>query len=330
MTKRQWILIGLSGLVIAALAGGMLLFANTGSASASSAVRIAGLRSLQALADDSDLGRLRGGDQRDAYLAEALGISEEALQTARENAFKAAVQQALDAGLITQSQAERLLDAPRFPRIGLGALLVGPDSGIDMNVLLAAELKISVEELQAAREKAVDLGWEQAIADGKLSEEQVELIKARRALQGEFNFHALALEALGLTQEKIDTYRQERMDRDAILKDLGMTAEEAKAAVRDVFEVAINEAVDAGTITQAQADLLLAKLDENILLPFGGLRSGMRPKGPAQMKPGGMMPDRMRPDGGLFPKQGEMPGGGFFEGGDGNFAPQGTGAEGGL
>ncbi|HQF71261.1 MAG TPA: hypothetical protein PLH39_08295 [Promineifilum sp.] len=76
-----------------------------------------------------------GGDE---YLAEALGITVEQLQAARETAFAAYLADAVTAGQITQAQADELLAQRRL------------STYIDREALLAEALGLSVDELQAA------------------------------------------------------------------------------------------------------------------------------------------------------------------------------------
>jgi len=300
MNNSKWIMAGMGALTIAALLGGSFLFAGTGTAAAQSA-ELTG-----AITDAGDTFRGGGrGDRWDALLAEALGITENALQTAQQEAFKAAVQQALDGGLITQAQADRLLKFDRFPRLGLGMLLVGPDSGIDMDVLLASKLGISVQELQAAREKAAELGLEQAIETGMLSEKQADLLRSRRAIQGVIDFRSLAMDALGLSQDQLDSHRADGMDRDAILQELGMTEDEAKSKILDAYNAAVLQAVSNGVITQAQADLLLENLEDGFFPLFGIMRS----KGRSGMQPFGAPQHGFGTGGGPMPGFGGMHGG---------------------
>jgi hypothetical protein len=76
----------------------------------------------------------------EALLADALGISTEDLQTARETAKEAGIQQALDEGIITQKQVD-LMNAAQALK-----------DYIDKDALMAEALGISVAELTAAKE----------------------------------------------------------------------------------------------------------------------------------------------------------------------------------
>ena len=88
-------------------------------------------------------GRWRGpgfGGKLDypALLADALGVTVEELQTAQEAAHQAALEQALEEGLITQEQADRMLS------------LRAVRGYLNREALLAEALGMSVAELQAA------------------------------------------------------------------------------------------------------------------------------------------------------------------------------------
>ena len=160
-----------------------------------------------------------GGDGQE-LLAEALGISVEELQAAHEELRAAVIEQALDEGLITEAQAEQLLEGnhPFALRRGLQALDVEPDE------LLAGALGISVEELQDARDEARAAQLEALVDSGALTQEQADLLAAREAVQG-------------------------YVDQDALA-----------ATIQNAYEEAIGAALEDGVITQEQADQLLENL----------------------------------------------------------------------
>lgn len=167
------------------------------------------------------MGRDPGFAMAGEALAQALGISVEELQAAQQAAQKAALQKAVEEGLITQKQVDLFLsDEGGFPFGGrLFAWL--RQNGIDLDALLAEALGISTAELNQARQKASEIAIDQALAKGKLTQEQADLIKARRALAANENFIR---------------------------------------AMRSAFEAAVKQAVKEGVITQAQADLILQRI----------------------------------------------------------------------
>ncbi len=116
------------------------------------------------------------------YLADALGISVDDLQAAEETAHEAAIQQAVDEGLITQAQADAILEhSGAFGFRGFRIPFVDM-SGIDMDALLADALGVTTDELTAAREAAADATLAQAVEDGYITQEQADLMQARKAL----------------------------------------------------------------------------------------------------------------------------------------------------
>lgn len=121
------------------------------------------------------------GGPSDTYLADALGITAAELQTAQQKAYEAAIQQALDEGLITQAQADQLKN--RTGGRGMpGMKLWGADADIDQQALLADALGITTAQLDAAQQKAADARVAQAVTDGRITQEQADLMKAEQAL----------------------------------------------------------------------------------------------------------------------------------------------------
>jgi hypothetical protein len=122
----------------------------------------------------------------EALLAEALGITVERLQAAREEANQAAIEQAIAEGIITQEQADQMMARKDL------------QSYLDRNTLLAKALGITVEDLEAAYAEGktlsdlmaeqgmdaatvrenVEAAYEEAIAqaveDGVITKEQAE------------------------------------------------------------------------------------------------------------------------------------------------------------
>jgi polyhydroxyalkanoate synthesis regulator phasin len=160
--------------------------------------------------------RGRGGRMdvdRDALLAEALGISTEELQAAYTEAAQAALDQAVADGQLTQDQADRLAerlagaDAKGFGRFGFGHF-----GGGDFQALLAEALGITPEALQEAEVTARNAAIDQAVEDGNLTQEQADLAKAVSAFRAYVAEQqptveeqlAQAVEAGAITQEQAD------------------------------------------------------------------------------------------------------------------------------
>jgi hypothetical protein len=157
----------------------------------------------------------RGGGYNDEDLATALGISVDDLTAAYQKATDEALSQAVADELITQKQA----DAYKSRGNGkLGNMVWLASNGIDYEALLAKALGISTDELKEAYQKARLIGVDRAVTEGKMTQDQADLMKARQALAGNTKF---------------------------------------QEAMQAAYEAAVNQAVTDGVITQEQADLIL-------------------------------------------------------------------------
>jgi hypothetical protein len=129
----------------------------------------------------------RTGFDYDAYIAEELGVSVEELQAARQAAHEAALDQAVEEGLISAEQADLILAGQALKQY------------IDPQEILSQALGIDVADLEAAREAGENLQYlfgdmepeeirealqaayqdavEQAIEDGVISAEQAEQLR---------------------------------------------------------------------------------------------------------------------------------------------------------
>ncbi len=133
----------------------------------------------------------RGNIDRDALLADALGITVEELQAARKEADLAGVQQMLDEGWLAQNQADMMTAQIQLRDY------------IDRDALMAEVLGVTVEELETARTEGTmrtlveESGMEpadlrtkgqtvfqgivdQAVADGVITQEQADLLQTGR------------------------------------------------------------------------------------------------------------------------------------------------------
>lgn len=165
-------------------------------------------------------------------LAEALGISVDELEAAFATANEAAIQQAVDEGLLTEEQAEQLADSNFGFHKGFGHGLMG--GSIDFEALLADALGITVEELQDARQEVHAARLAEMVDAGVISQEQADLMLARMAVQ-----------------EFVDT-------------------EAVSDALQSAYEAAVNDALAAGEITEDQAALMLENMPD-----FGGFNFGL-------------------------------------------------------
>jgi polyhydroxyalkanoate synthesis regulator phasin len=163
-------------------------------------------------------GRGFGGAYNNEYLADALGITVDELNAAIQEAKQAALDQAVKDGLITQAQADEITSrGTALPFAGRWDNWLSRN-GIDFNAFLAGALGISVEDLQAAYAEAYSARIDQAVTDGRLTQEQADLMKGRYAL---------------------------------------FTSEKFQSSLQSAFEEAVSQAVSDGVITQAQADQIL-------------------------------------------------------------------------
>ena len=160
-----------------------------------------------------------GPGERGQYLAEALGISIEALAEAREAVRLAGIDAALEQGLITNAQAELLREREeRLP----GRLLFPIETfEFDAETALADALGISVEELEAAHEEAQALALAARVETGQITEEEAAMIAARQSVREYFDREGLA------------------------------------EVMEQMYEEAVQQALAAGDITEEQAELLL-------------------------------------------------------------------------
>lgn len=200
----------------------------------------------------TDASTLTQGGPGGSYqdLAAALGISVEELTAAREKAFTSAVDTALEAEYITASQAETLKAGDPIFRTLYRYLGETERAEFDQEVYLAEALGISETELEAAYDAVRQARIDELVAEGTITQDEADLRAAYQALRESTTF-----------------------------------AENMKQAMIE----AINAEVEAGTLTQAQADLLIANLNE---LPmglgmgmqgmrgFGGIRGMVGRRGP--------------------------------------------------
>jgi hypothetical protein len=254
-TQKKWSKLMISGLLILVLAvGGTAVFAQSQdqaddtppteeSEDTSTAVPNPFSRGERGSRPDSD--RRADGVSSDEYLAEALGITVEELDTAQAAAQAAALEQAVADGQITQEQADQMSGFG-------GRAMRGGHFGAfgDTDELLAEELGISIEALEAAQAEAQAAKTAQLVEDGVLTQEQVDLMAARRAVQSHLDVDGL------------------------------------NAAMQEAYETAVNAALEAGEITQEQADQLLS--DAAAAPGIGGMFDGRGGHGHSGGR--GMMP----------------------------------------
>lgn len=165
-------------------------------------------------------GKDRGfkGSYTSQDLADALGITTDQLQAAYKSANDEALKEAVSAGLITQAQADEL--SARSVDGWMGRFPGLKDSSIDYEALLAKALNITTDQLNQAYQKAYTTALDRAVANGTLTKDEADMIKARNSLYTNSAF---------------------------------------QASMKTAFENAVKQAVSDGVITQAQADQILSE-----------------------------------------------------------------------
>jgi ribosomal protein S20 len=207
-------------------------------------------------------------------LADALGVTMDELQAAFEQARTAAIEQAVEEGLITREQADEMLVWGELGGKGFGGLrgFGGPmgrgfkgvsGSAIDGNALLADALGIIVEELDAARETANQTAIDQAAEKGLITQEQADQIRAheeqmqvREDLQSYLDRNAFLAQALGMMVEELQAALAEGKSLSTLMGEKGLDAATVRENLQAAYQAAIAQAVKDGVITQEQADAM--------------------------------------------------------------------------
>lgn len=176
-------------------------------------------------------------------LAEELGVTVEDLEAARDAAIEA----------VTAEDGR-------------------PDRG-EVRALIAAELGVTVEELEAAQTAVQEAVLAQMLADGTITQEQLDEMLAMHELRGvaqdifsRDDAQAVIAEALGLTVEELAAAREDGTRIWELADAQGLDMAMLMTAVTDARTAAFAQAVEDGLITQEQADLLLSQRGPH----FGG------------------------------------------------------------
>ena len=285
-TKKRVLVSVLSGVAIVLAMAGVWLFNNPSVARAAE-MTTEDLRAITrestgpGLLGDGYLAHGGGGGWKfkggtidyQQLLADALKISVEELDKAFETARTAAIEKAVEEGLITREQADEMLVWGGMGHKGFGPFGRKPHdvsgSTIDENALLADALGISVEALQSARETANEAAIEQAIAEGLITQEQADEMKARKDLQSYLDRDTLLAAALGISVEELETAYANGKTLSDLLNESGLDATTARSKLVEAYQNALAQAVKDGVITQEQADKM-----QNEPGPWFGGRGG--------------------------------------------------------
>ncbi len=273
---------------------------------------VAGLGGVAVLAAPALAHGVTGGN-RNGYLdrlAAALGIERSSLDTAIESARNQTLQARVDAGEITQEQADSIREngGKGFPghrgkhgrgRRGSKSALAGKMTELkevvnaatatalgyaDVDALredargkflfdLAAEKGVSIEQLEQARRTAAQPILDGLVNDETLTREQADQLLERIARVAEPSAMARAHAAVGMAMKEalatqlgygsVDELAEAvkgGTDLRARAAERNVTAEQLQTAQQEAASAALDELVNAGTITREQADTYLERL----------------------------------------------------------------------
>lgn len=127
---------------------------------------------------------------------------------------------------------------------------------------LAEALGVSVEKLQAAQEKVATERLAQAVKDGRLTQEQADLMTAGRKLAATVDRQAIAAQVLGMSEAELQKALEEGKTLRQLAEAKGLDRDALQEKMQAAMDAAVADAVKAGTLTQAQADALKAARDE--------------------------------------------------------------------
>lgn len=192
------------------------------------------------------------GVAQEGYLAEALGISEEALDAAQSEARANALADAVANGELTQEQADQLLEGSGIRGRSFGRRGVR----VNNDAYLADALGISEQALDAAKEEAAAAALADAVASGDLSQEEADLINARQEVRKYMDKDAVVADLLGMTTAEVEAARAEGQSIRELLEANGVEHEALHEAREAAREAAIDAALADGVITEAQAEAL--------------------------------------------------------------------------
>ncbi len=152
---------------------------------------------------------------------------------------------------------------------------------------VAEKLGISEEEFEAAVDEARTELIDEAVAEGRLTEEQAERLQERgfpfaggRMGHGRGQVKDAAAEVLGMTQADLTEQLQVGNSLADVAEAQGMSVEDFKAALLNQLQALLDSDVADGTLTQEQADKIFGCAEEKIdSILSGEGRSHHRPGG---------------------------------------------------
>lgn len=166
--------------------------------------------------------------------------------------------------------------------------------------LLAQKLGVSVQTLQTARTSARNQMIDEALAAGKITQEQAdkmrnmepgELRKGRlervkdRVHGAAVNIFQAAAKTIGVSNDELKTQVQSGQSLAQVANAHNMTTEQLKTGITTEIATQLSTAVSAGKMTQAQADAISQRVSQNLDEIVN--RSGGRPDMPKMEGPRG-------------------------------------------
>jgi len=132
---------------------------------------------------------------------------------------------------------------------------------IDRQALLGDALGISVEELEAAQEKADLAAIQQAVDEGLITQEQADLMTAGYKLRSYIDKEALMADALGMSVEELQAARDEGKPLAVIIYEQGLNPATLRTNIQTAFDEVIQQAIADGVVTQEQVDQLTNRME---------------------------------------------------------------------
>jgi hypothetical protein len=245
--KRMIIMLVLGALAAITVFGGIAYQTVLAAAPTTTSTRSTSTTSLPGVGWQGGKGPIESYNNQD--LATALGITVDALNTAYQNAYTAALKDAVSKGLITQAQADQQSNnGSTFPYGGRWDSWL-TQNGVDFNTYLANALGIGVDALKTAYRTAYYTNIDLQVTNGTLTQAQADLMKGKYALYNDSTF---------------------------------------QSSMQSAYTSAVNAAVSSGVITQAQADQILSQ-SGNVFMPgMGGMggHGGPHGRGGGDFMPG--------------------------------------------
>lgn len=139
-----------------------------------------------------------------------------------------------------------------------GGPIWGPNGIINRQELLAEELGISVEELQAAQEAANEAALELAVEEGLITREQADFMLALKAFRETINEDEIMAGALGISVTELEAAREEGTSLRELIDELGLDPATVRENLTAAREELIEQAVADDILTREQADQILS------------------------------------------------------------------------